>query len=105
MGRNTRGRSIGTSNGSNEAVTANNVFDFRGDYGNNTYDVRHSVNVTALWELPIGKDKALKVTGPANYVLGGWELGGVYNYRTGLPINVLITRADNVYQSLIDGKF
>jgi hypothetical protein len=101
----TWGRSIGESNGSNEAVTAGNPFDFRGDYGNNTYDVRHSVNVTALWELPIGKDKALKVTGPANYVLGGWELGEVYNYRTGLPIAILLTRPDNVYQSLIDGKF
>jgi hypothetical protein len=37
--------------------------------------------------------------------LGGWELGGVYNYRTGLPINIVLTRSDNVYQSLIDGKF
>jgi hypothetical protein len=100
----TWGRSIGESNGSNEAVTANNPFNFRGEYGNNPYDVRHSVNATALWEIPVGKDKALKVTGPANYVLGGWELGGVYNYRTGLPINILITRPDNVYRSLIDGK-
>ncbi len=100
----TWGRSIGESNGSNEAVTAGNPFDFRSEYGNNAYDVRHSLNVTALWELPVGNGKRVNLTGPANYVLGGWELGGVYNYRTGLPINVLVTRPDVVYRDKRNGR-
>jgi hypothetical protein len=100
----TWGRSIGTSNGSNEAVTAGNLKNFDYDYGNNSYDVRHSVNFTALWEIPVGKNKALNLSGPLDYIAGGWELGGVYNYRTGLPIQLLITRNDIVYRDRRNGK-
>ena len=30
-------------------------------------------------------------------LLGGWEVGGIVNARSGLPVNVLITRPDIVY--------
>jgi hypothetical protein len=39
-----------------------------------------------------------------NYIAGGWELGGVYNYRTGLPIQLLLTRNDIVYRDRRNGK-
>jgi len=100
----TWGRSIGTSNGSNEAVTAGNLQNFDYDYGNNAYDVRHSLNFTALWEIPVGKGKSLRLSGPLGYIAGGWELGGVYNYRTGVPIQLLITRNDIVYRDRRNGK-
>jgi hypothetical protein len=100
----TWGRSIGNSQGSNEALTAANNYSFAADHGNNLYDVRHSLNVTALWELPVGKDKPVRVTGPANYLLGGWELGGVENFRTGVPIDLRITRADVVYRDKRNGR-
>jgi hypothetical protein len=97
-------RSIGNSQGSNEALTAANNYSFAADYGNNLYDIRHSGNATALWELPFGPNKAVKVTGAANRMLGGWELGGVLNYRTGLPISMLITRPDVVYRDKRNGN-
>ncbi len=100
----TWGRSIGNSQGSNEALTAANNYSFAADYGNNLFDVRHSMNATALWELPIGKGKALNLSGLAGYLAGGWELGGVYNFRTGLPIDLRITRADVVYQDKRNGR-
>ena len=34
----------------------------------------------------------------ANFLSGGWEVGGIYNGRTGLPIDVTISRPDIVYQ-------
>ncbi|MEO8662241.1 MAG: TonB-dependent receptor [Bryobacteraceae bacterium] len=100
----TWGRSIGNSEGSNEALTAANNYSFAADYGNNLYDVRHSVNATALYELPIGQGKAVRLSGAADKILGGWEVGGVVNYRTGVPIDLRITRADVVYQDTRDGK-
>ena len=100
----TWGRSIGNSQGSNEALTAANNYSFAADYGNNLYDVRHSMNATALWELPFGSGKAVKLTGFADRVLGGWELGGVMNFRTGLPISLLITRPDVVYRDKRNGN-
>ena len=100
----TWGRSIGNSNGSNEAVTASNPYNFDADYGNNTYDVRHSLNVTALWEIPVGRANSVDLGTIGNYVVGGWELGGVYNFRTGLPVPIQITRPDIVYVDQRNGR-
>ncbi len=100
----TWGRSIGNSQGSNEALTSANNYSFAADYGNNLYDVRHSLNATALWEIPVGAGKHFNLSGPANYIVGGWELGGVYNFRTGLPIDLRITRPDVVYQDKRNGR-
>jgi len=97
-------RSIGNSQGANEALTAANNYSFKADYGNNLYDIRHSLNASALWELPIGAGKAVKLSGLADKVFGGWELGGIMNFRTGLPISLLITRADVVYRDKRNGN-
>ena len=90
------GKSYGNTQGSNEASTAQNPFSFEEEFGNNTFDIRHSLNVTALYELPIGKGKRYDLNGAADIFLGGWQLGGVLNARSGSPITVQITRPDLV---------
>jgi hypothetical protein len=37
--------------------------------------------------------------------LGGWEVGGIYNARTGLPIDVTLSRPDIVYQVIATGQY
>ena len=37
-------------------------------------------------------------------LLGGWQLGGIVNARTGVPIDVLITRPDLAYRDTRDGS-
>lgn len=91
------GKSVGNTQGSNEANTAQNPFTFEDEIGNNTFDIRHSANITALYELPIGKGRAWDLNGFADAVLGGWQVGGVYNGRSGTPINVTIVRPDTVF--------
>ncbi|MGA2268687.1 MAG: TonB-dependent receptor [Bryobacteraceae bacterium] len=102
----TWGHSIGDSGGSNEANTAGNPYNFEADHGSNNFDVRQSFNLTALYELPFGK--GMKYLGhasrAADMALGGWQLGGVVNARTGVPIDVLITRPDVVYRDTRDGS-
>jgi hypothetical protein len=100
----TWGRSIGNSQGSNEAITAANNYSFAADYGPNTYDIHHSLNASGLWELPFGSGRAFKLSGAADRILGGWELGGVLNYRSGIPISVLITRPDVAYRDTRNGN-
>jgi Carboxypeptidase regulatory-like domain len=90
------GKSVGNTQGSNEATTAQNPYSFAEEFGNNTFDIRHSGNLTALYELPFGKGRAYELNGFADTLLGGWQLGGVYNGRSGTPITVLITRPDTV---------
>jgi len=92
------GHSIGTTQGSNEAQTTQDPYNFNDERGNNTFDIRHSANVSALYELPIGKGRRVNLEGIADTLLGGWLLGGVYNGRSGLPVDLRITRADIVIQ-------
>ena len=96
----TYGHSLGNSGGSNEAQTAQNPFNLKGDYGNNAFDLRHSMNISALYEVPFGRGRryAAHVNRAVDAFLGGWQLGGVMNARTGLPVDVTMVRNDIVYQ-------
>jgi hypothetical protein len=91
--------SRGNTAGSNEARTSGALDDFEYDRGRNNFDVRHTFNISAIYELPFGKGKKFDFgNGVANYMLGGWELGGIVNARSGLPIEVLVVRPDVVIQ-------
>ena len=101
----TYGHSIGNSGGSNEANTATNPYNFKADRGNNAFDVRHSANISALYELPFGRGHKFggSMNRASDVILGGWQVGGIINARTGLPIDVRITRPDIVYQDMRNG--
>jgi hypothetical protein len=96
----TLAKSTGNTAGSNEALTAGNLArrlsDFDYDNGYNNFDVRHAFNLSALYELPFGKT----ATGAMKALAAGWQVGGIVNARSGLPIDVRIARADVVY---VDG--
>jgi hypothetical protein len=97
----TLARSFGNTSGSNEALTAGNaaqtLSDFDYDLGYNAFDVRHTFNVSALYSIPYGRDRQRPATGIADAILGGWDIGGIVNARSGLPVDVRITRPDIVY--------
>lgn len=90
-------KELGTSSGANEATTAQNPYDFRTEYGRGTFDIRSSLNATVLYDLPFGKGKQYALSGPMDIVAGGWQVGGIVNFRSGVPIDVLITRPDIAY--------
>jgi hypothetical protein len=96
----TYGHSLGDTGGSNEAQTTQNPFNFQQDRGNNAFDVRHSINVSALYQLPFKLNSRA-----ANFVAGGWELGGILNARTGLPMDITLTRPDLAYQVNATGQY
>lgn len=91
---------LGTSSGSNEATTSQEplqIYGAKPEFGRGTFDIRHSLNVSTLYALPFGKGKQFNLSGPVDLVAGGWQLGGILNFRSGVPIDVLITRADVAY--------
>lgn len=92
----TLARSYGNTAGSNEALTAGNPFDYNYDIGWNAFDVRHTYNVSVLYSLPFAR----QATGATRNMLGGWDVGAIVNGRSGLPIDVRITRPDVVF---VDG--
>jgi len=100
----TLGRSRGNTAGSNEALTAGNnaraLADFAYDNGYNNFDVRHTFNLSLLYPLPYGRGRAFggDASGVKQLLLGGWDIGGIANARSGLPVDVRIVRPDIVYR-------
>jgi hypothetical protein len=78
-------RNKGTTQGSNEAGTAQNTFDFESEYGTNPQDIPHTFNGSVVYMFP-----------SEGFWTGGWRLGGIVNARSGVPLNVTIARPDNV---------
>ena len=100
----TLSRSFGNTSGSNEALTVGNaaqtLSEFDYDRGYNAFDVRHTFNFSALYSIPYGSGRKNPGSGAAAAILGNWDVGGIVNARSGLPIDVRITRPDVVY---VDG--
>src|SRR5260370_35708399 len=46
----------------------------------------------AIYELPFGRGKQFLTGDTASRILGGWELAGISTVRTGLPVNITMTR-------------
>ena len=95
-------RSFGNTAGSNEARTAAVPDVFEADRGYNNFDVRHTFNFSALYKLPFGKGTAHDFGSVGYALLGDWDIGGIVNARSGLPIEVGITRPDVVIQCAAD---
>jgi len=95
-------RSFGNTSGSNEARTAANnaraTSEFDYDEGANNFDIRHTFNLSAIYDLPFGKGKKHNLEGAANTIFGGWEIGLIANARSGVPIEIGIVRPDVVIQ-------
>src|SRR6185503_7764483 len=98
----TLSRSFGNTSGSNEARTAANnaraLSEYDYDIGYNNFDVRHTFNLSALYDLPFGKGKKYDFGDVGNAILGNWEIGTIINARSGLPLEIGIVRPDVVIQ-------
>lgn len=62
----------------------------RKDYGPSPYDMRHNVSLATIYELPFGKGRRYgsDASAPANAVLGGWILNGIFQAHSGLALTV-----------------
>ena len=106
-GQYTFSRSFGTTSGSNEARTAAQPFggtprpsgdqnNYEADRGYNSFDVRHTFNLSAVYDLPVGKGRKYDFGSVGNALFSNWEVGMIMNARSGLPIDVTITRPEVV---------
>jgi len=77
-----------------------NPLDFSSMYSNAQWDHRHSFTTGFVYELPIGKGKALGGTmnSALNTVIGGWGLNGILTIRTGAPIDVNYNGCQGVWR-------
>ena len=94
---------IGDSSiGSGEAISIQDMGCRACDRSSTSIDVRHVTTMNAVYELPFGKGKKLlNSSGAVSHFTSGWELAGIASARTGLPVNITLSRAAS---ALLDGN-
>lgn len=63
------------------------------EFGTTNQDIRHTLTVNWVYELPFGRDRqSLAESGLLQHVFGGWQLSGVMQARTGRPLTITVNR-------------
>ena len=75
--------------GGTSTLVAQNWQDLGAEEGNSSFDQRHKVSGTYLYELPFGKDKHWLTTGTRARVFEGLSVSGSYTFATGTPLTPL----------------
>ena len=77
--------------GAGEYPSIENYNCIKCDYSSTDIDIRQTLSVNSVYELPVGPGKPfLNSGGVAGKLLGGWELSGIAAASTGRPINILV---------------
>jgi len=71
--------------GGGESDTPQNVFCRACEKASSDFDVRQTFNFSGVYQLPFAA---------RNAIFGGWQFSGIATARTGLPVNVVINRAN-----------
>jgi hypothetical protein len=85
----TWGKSIDTSSASvagdsfSNSISSLHWFDMRLSRGLSDFNVGRTVVVNGTWEVPAPKN----MSGPAQWALGGWELGLIFTASDGVPFS------------------
>jgi hypothetical protein len=61
------------------------------EYASTNQDVRHTLTVNGVYALPYGRNG--RSEGALRYLLGGWQLSGLMQARTGRPLTITASRA------------
>ena len=78
----TYGKAIDLNSDNDGNVTLTNVYDPQYNRGPSDYDITHTFNTSAIYELPWAQNK----------FYGGWQVSGIMLIRGGLPLTVTSTQ-------------
>jgi len=68
-----------------------NPYDLNAEVASSDFDIRHSVNFSGVYHLPIGRGQRFfgNWGRPQELALGGWHFNGILYMRSGTPFNVI----------------
>jgi hypothetical protein len=79
-------------NGSTSGGNFNNI-NFAANRGLADWDRRHVFTQSYVYELPFGQGKRWVQSGAAKWILGGWQMNGLWTWESGLPLDISISSA------------
>ena len=83
--------------GAGDQLYEENVACVRCDRSSSPYDVRHTMTLNSVYELPMGRHGGVM----ARRLIGGWALSGLATASTGRPVNITVTRSAS---AMLDGN-
>jgi hypothetical protein len=76
--------SSGIRNQGNDLLYPQNSRCIACEYGRSSFDVKHRIVGSALYELPVGQGKPLAINNKGlNALVGGWQVGGIFTHQSG----------------------
>lgn len=80
--------------GGGEADIPENLACLRCERASSDEDIRSYFTASGIWQLPVGRGHAVLGNAPRwlNEMLGRWQLSGIAFARSGLPVNVTMSR-------------
>ena len=81
------GDSLNGTAAANAPGLVSNPYDLRADWGPATYDVRNMGVISAVYELPFGRGKALanSIEGWGSALASGWSVNSIVTLQSGFP--------------------
>ena len=64
------------------------------------YDRANTFTYSATWQLPFGPGMRYAHSGPAKYIIGGWQLAGLWTWESGIPLLFATSSTSNLATSL-----
>ena len=81
---------INNINGFNGIGLIQDPHNIKADYGPASFDQTHRLVASGVWELPVGKGQRFSF-GPGNWILGGWQISGIYTLTSGRTFTPYVT--------------
>lgn len=82
-----------------EGGTYSNLYNRRMDYGPSENDIPHRLAFSGVYELPVGKGRMVEVGRAADWIVGGWSMGGVVTLQSG-PAFTVNTQVNTVFSAI-----
>lgn len=87
--------------GGGEADYPNNVACMACEYSSSDQDATHVISADVVYNLPLGRGQKYLNHGLTGQLLGGISLDSIFGSRSGLPINVVLSRPQS---AILDGN-
>lgn len=81
--------------GGGEAAIPQDVSCHICEYSSSDQDMRHYFSASSIWRVPIGRGRAYLANASrvTDALIGGWQVSGIDTARSGLPLNVTVSRS------------
>ena len=78
------------------------VYNLRLSRALSAFDTPHQFIGSWVYQLPVGKGRSVDLGGPANAILGGWDLSGIVRVQSGQPVVINTPALNNGQSGRID---